>query len=730
MKKILLCAAALAVGGTSFAQTLPREHVEGPSPDKSFTRTALIEGAVVEDVQNGTSGAEAPGDIIWKEDFSNSQTVPAGWSNTVNQGPGGWPGWEWTDAATQFSGQWTQVGEGISSTSAANGYLVLNTDGANNPNGTTEIDAELTTAAIDVSQVNGIWVEFQSKMRTCCNNDMEVEFGVYSDALLNNQLANIDVRNGLSVNTASDDPTIFQKIFVDVSTLTEIYLSWNWRLAATYYWCLDDICVREAAPDEITLDFWWYNGKDDNTEYLLFYEMVPAKQMAAHDFNLGGIVCNRGFNTQTNVALNGVIDGPVGSQNGSSTPVQSMDPQGCDSIDIDTPISGFTEDLGTYTATWSVTSDAAGTEFDPSDNIHQETWESTGIMYARDDDDITFIRARTTNEILGVYYEFPAADEITAVDIRWGANVPQGLITEGATVNVYLYNITQLTDLAQATPINVASFHEITAAEVGATAARYPLTTPLTVAAGDQIIAAVEVITETADGPWIGVTSEDPSIGQVYECVDCQFGVPAGNGWFSWNFRGAIPAIRVITSPATSLCDGVNLFLAPNSGEITYDNTTFSADISTLTPLGGATPYTFNWSGPGVSGITTPNLPALTTPGIYTCVVTDANGCTGSFDFNPDGGNLSIDKLNQADFGFGVYPNPNNGEFFLKIESATSTNYNVHVTNILGEVVHTSAVQGSGTTTEQMNLNHLGKGLYMVKISNGSVEKTQRVMIK
>lgn len=75
---------------------------------------------------------------------------------------------------------------------------------------------------------------------------------------------------------------------------------------------------------------------------------------------------------------------------------------------------------------------------------------------------------------------------------------------------------------------------------------------------------------------------------------------------------------------------------------------------------------------------------------------------------------------------FNITPNPSNGVF--TVSTTNEANYSIDVINVLGEVVSTRNIEGS--FNETFNLSNLNAGLYFVKVSNGTSENVQRVIIK
>lgn len=75
---------------------------------------------------------------------------------------------------------------------------------------------------------------------------------------------------------------------------------------------------------------------------------------------------------------------------------------------------------------------------------------------------------------------------------------------------------------------------------------------------------------------------------------------------------------------------------------------------------------------------------------------------------------------------FNITPNPSNGVF--TVSTTVDADYTIDVVNVLGEVVSSRNVEGS--LNETFNLSNLNAGLYFVKVSNGTSENVQRVIIK
>jgi subtilisin-like proprotein convertase family protein/uncharacterized protein YjdB len=139
----------------------------------------------------------------------------------------------------------------------------------------------------------------------------------------------------------------------------------------------------------------------------------------------------------------------------------------------------------------------------------------------------------------------------------------------------------------------------------------------------------------------------------------------------------------------------------------------------TLVPLNG-TPVGGSWSGIGTSGMNF--VPPATAVGTWPITYTfrDLNGCTNSATIAAtvlacDERNRDLD--NRAVF---LYPNPNNGQFNLRINSTRFNVLGMRVFNSAGQLVSTK--QWSGLVFARVipvDLTNLPAGIYMVRLYYG-----------
>ncbi len=78
---------------------------------------------------------------------------------------------------------------------------------------------------------------------------------------------------------------------------------------------------------------------------------------------------------------------------------------------------------------------------------------------------------------------------------------------------------------------------------------------------------------------------------------------------------------------------------------------------------------------------------------------------------------------------FKLYPNPNKGEFTLTFDSK-SGKVNVEIFDIRGRMIYNKDYNASGTFNQQINLNNVSKGIYLVKVKDGANTRTEKIIIE
>ena len=134
-----------------------------------------------------------------------------------------------------------------------------------------------------------------------------------------------------------------------------------------------------------------------------------------------------------------------------------------------------------------------------------------------------------------------------------------------------------------------------------------------------------------------------------------------------------------------------------------------------VTVTGGSLPYTYEWIGPGVSGVDTQDLEGISS-GAYTVEVTDANGCSTTEAFNIT---TSIAEL-EGGVSALVFPNPSSGMFQVNVEGGQSGPVNFMVVDAQGRTVRRGQWTMAGMVFRTtLDLGQEEAGVYRLIMENG-----------
>ena len=105
---------------------------------------------------------------------------------------------------------------------------------------------------------------------------------------------------------------------------------------------------------------------------------------------------------------------------------------------------------------------------------------------------------------------------------------------------------------------------------------------------------------------------------------------------------------------------------------------------------------------------------------------TFTTGVDGVYSF---GRQESLGVDNFALNGVSIYPNPNNGEFMLSLNS-TTRKVNVGVYDVRGRLILDKTISNIGIITETINLNNVQSGVYLITIQDGNRKTTKKIVVQ
>jgi len=118
--------------------------------------------------------------------------------------------------------------------------------------------------------------------------------------------------------------------------------------------------------------------------------------------------------------------------------------------------------------------------------------------------------------------------------------------------------------------------------------------------------------------------------------------------------------------------------------------------------------------------------------GEWTLEITDSeNGDTGKLNnwyIEVCETTLGTDSFNDFS-GLKVYPNPNNGKFIVAIKDASEKEINLELFDIRGRSIYKKTYPNTGDFHQELQLNNLQSGLYILNVSDGVRKSTKKITI-
>ena len=109
--------------------------------------------------------------------------------------------------------------------------------------------------------------------------------------------------------------------------------------------------------------------------------------------------------------------------------------------------------------------------------------------------------------------------------------------------------------------------------------------------------------------------------------------------------------------------------------------------------------------------------------------------------FADDGGNLTNFEIELclqgtmsiSEFGlngFAIFPNPNSGEFTIKLNSNSGNDIKVDVLDIRGRRIFNNVYTNTGDFNQTVKLDSVQSGMYLVTVNDGNSEITKRIIVE
>lgn len=89
---------------------------------------------------------------------------------------------------------------------------------------------------------------------------------------------------------------------------------------------------------------------------------------------------------------------------------------------------------------------------------------------------------------------------------------------------------------------------------------------------------------------------------------------------------------------------------------------------------------------------------------------------------------LSVNEFEASNFM--VFPNPNHGEFTIKLNSTSNSNIKVDVYDVRGRAIYRNVYENSSEFIQTIHLNGVQSGMYLVKVSDGLKQTTKKIIVE
>lgn len=361
MKKVYLLISTLLIGTLGVAQN-------------SSTQTEPIKERKVADIEQHhhaptQTSATRGGGVIYSQDFAGG--MPADWSAETISGP---CTWQWTDVG--HTGDFPS--QSLESTTAANGWMILDSDLCGAEGGDSE-DAYLNGPSIDCSAYSAVSVSFEQYIRKFppAAEVTTLEVSVDGGSVWTEYEFNI----GLG-QEGTDNPDYIQQNISDIAAgQSDVRFRFRWQGTWGYGWQIDDFAVFVPEEYDLTLsatdyqEEWIFDDEDNLRD--LAYSVYPVSEV--RDMTFRGTITNNGAVEQTDVAFQVHVVGPSYDQTFTSDPATIAPAEV-----VDFTIPGITPDanIGMFDITYSAISGAE--DINPADNERTSWFEVSEAMYAFD----------------------------------------------------------------------------------------------------------------------------------------------------------------------------------------------------------------------------------------------------------------------------------------------------------------------------------------------------------
>lgn len=240
-----------------------------------------------------TSSVERAGVEIYSEDFAGE--FPSDWEAVTESGP---CTWQWTDVG--HTGDYPS--QALESTTAANGWMILDSDLCGAEGGDAEV-AYLNSPSYDLSDYDFVAFRFEQYYRRFGAAEVTaVEVSVDGGTEWTEYLFNEDVEQDGTAN-----PDVRQgNITALAGGESDVRFRFRWEGVWGYGWQVDDFAIIVPDENDLLLSSARYNKYDDTDPDLFFYSFLEYSTYEVdhiYPMFINAEIENIGSETQSNVQL-------------------------------------------------------------------------------------------------------------------------------------------------------------------------------------------------------------------------------------------------------------------------------------------------------------------------------------------------------------------------------------------------------------------------------------------
>ena len=421
MKKIYLLISSITLGSLAFGQ------VEKVSNNEVKTLNVVKHHLSSEKsiVKSSQSKEKAAGDIKYSTDFSQGLNAVGGYGAWTTSGTNGSV---WKKSSKGPIGDYSDYSQIITSTTAANGFLIFDADSTNKAKGGTPADlsGNLHSPIIDLTGVDAAILSFEQSYRHCCSNTFFPAIEVTTDNFVTKKQYDVTTP-GVGVNGSTPVSVINVNLSSYLKTATnknQFQFRFVWAANEEYFWQVDDISIYENQPVEVELSSLMlsrYFAANDMI-YTAGKERTSIPKEFADSLDVQGIVKNNGANdistaTKLKVTLFDANKNAIADSTGG-TLFQTPSTKGiADTITFVNCIDLSKLAIGTYTVECVL--ETPGDTEQNNDTIIRTIKITEGLLGQENYDDLTY---RTYS---GGYNAAPADDDYQTVGNIFYIPVPE-----------------------------------------------------------------------------------------------------------------------------------------------------------------------------------------------------------------------------------------------------------------------------------------------------------------